>query len=130
MSLRELLAPLAAGEAGAAGACAVITETGRGLRFGELARGLGAVTRGLVEAGLQPGDRALFALRPSPEAVVLQLAVVTRPRGHPGEGRPHQVPGAVIAELLLDAHAGDGGHLRHPVDAEDAGLRREHVAQP
>lgn len=76
MSLLTLLAPLADCASGRADDLALRSARGRGLRFGELASQLRAVTSGLAHDGLQAGDRALFALRPSPEAVVLQLAVL------------------------------------------------------
>jgi acyl-coenzyme A synthetase/AMP-(fatty) acid ligase len=76
MSVLTLLAPLADCPSGRAGDLALRSARGRGLRFGELATQLRAVTSGLADAGLRPGDRALFALRPSAEAVVLQLAVL------------------------------------------------------
>jgi acyl-CoA synthetase (AMP-forming)/AMP-acid ligase II len=76
MSVSALLEPLSEGTAGPARALAVRTSRGDGISFGALARELRAVTGGLVREGMRPGDRALFALRPSPGAVVLQLAVL------------------------------------------------------
>jgi acyl-CoA synthetase (AMP-forming)/AMP-acid ligase II len=76
MSLLTLLEPLTECAQGRAYDPALRSSRGRALSFGDLASQLRNVTGGLLRAGLQPGDRALFALRPSPEAVVLQLAVL------------------------------------------------------
>lgn len=46
------------------------------LTFGEFAQRIEATAHGLVGDGLQPGERALFSVRPRPEGVVLSLAVV------------------------------------------------------
>jgi acyl-CoA synthetase (AMP-forming)/AMP-acid ligase II len=76
MSVPALLEPLSEGTAGRAADVAVRSWRGHAIRFGELADQLRAVTGGLVRAGMRPGDRALYALRPSPGAVVLQVAVL------------------------------------------------------
>ena len=46
------------------------------LTFGELARLIRRLDASLRRAGLRPNDRALFAIRASPRAVALQLAVL------------------------------------------------------
>ena len=76
MSLLKLLAPLTECAEGRAHHPALRSPRARTLSFGDLASRLHNATGGLLRAGLQPGDRALYALRPSPEAVVLQLAVL------------------------------------------------------
>ncbi|GLZ05406.1 fatty-acyl-CoA synthase [Actinomadura sp. NBRC 104412] len=57
-------------------AVALVAGDGTELTYGELQRQVLAVRHALVEAGLRSGDRVLFSVRPSPEAVVLALGVV------------------------------------------------------
>ena len=57
-------------------AVALVAGDGTELSYGELQRQVLSVRRALVDAGLSPGDRVLFSVRPSPEAVVLALGVV------------------------------------------------------
>jgi acyl-CoA synthetase (AMP-forming)/AMP-acid ligase II len=46
------------------------------LSYGELAERVRATSAGLRAAGLEPGDRVLFSVRPGADAVVLALAIV------------------------------------------------------
>ena len=76
MSFIDLLAPLADPPASLEKRTALGSVNGGSLTFGQLGTQLRSVSRALTESGLAPGDRALFALRPSPEAVVLYLSVL------------------------------------------------------
>ncbi|WP_329519771.1 class I adenylate-forming enzyme family protein [Spirillospora sp. NBC_01491] len=58
------------------GAVALVAGDGAELTYGELRRRVLAVRRGLLSAGLAPGDGVLFSVRPSPESLVLALGVV------------------------------------------------------
>jgi acyl-CoA synthetase (AMP-forming)/AMP-acid ligase II len=57
-------------------ALALIQAGGRALTYGELMAELDAVTTGLLSAGLRQGDAVVYSIRPSPESVLLLLAVV------------------------------------------------------
>ncbi len=46
------------------------------LSYAELGRELTAITSGLLRAGLARGDAVVFSIRPSPEAILLLLAIV------------------------------------------------------
>jgi acyl-CoA synthetase (AMP-forming)/AMP-acid ligase II len=46
------------------------------MSYGELAARVRATSAGLRSAGLEPGDRVLFSLRPGADAVILALAIV------------------------------------------------------
>ncbi|WP_206447255.1 class I adenylate-forming enzyme family protein [Agrococcus sp. KRD186] len=56
-------------------ALAAITAGGRTLRFAQLGERIERVATGLTDAGMRPGDRVAFSVRPSIDAVVLALAV-------------------------------------------------------
>lgn len=76
MTLTTLLETLAECPADRAGAIALRSARGGALTYGELAAHIRRVSSALLRAGLRPGDRALYAIRPSPEAVALQLGVL------------------------------------------------------
>ncbi|MCW2902931.1 MAG: AMP-dependent synthetase and ligase [Streptosporangiaceae bacterium] len=57
------------------GAVALVGGDGAELSYGRLRRQVLAVRHGLIEAGLQPGDRVLFSVRPSPRSLVLALGI-------------------------------------------------------
>ncbi|MGM1030338.1 MAG: class I adenylate-forming enzyme family protein [Actinomycetota bacterium] len=52
-----------------------ITAGARTLTFGQLGERIERVAAGLADAGMQPGDRVAFSVRPSLDAVVLALAI-------------------------------------------------------
>lgn len=52
-----------------------ITAGARTLTFGELGARIERVATGLVDAGMRPGDRVAFSVRPGLDAVVLALAI-------------------------------------------------------
>lgn len=52
-----------------------ITAGTRTLTFGQLGERIERVAIGLVDAGMRPGDRVAFSVRPSLDAVVLALAI-------------------------------------------------------
>lgn len=52
-----------------------LTGGGRALTFAELGQRIDRVATGLADAGLAPGDRVAFSVRPSVDAVVLALAI-------------------------------------------------------
>lgn len=52
-----------------------ITAGGRTLTFAALGERVARVATGLADAGMQPGDRVAFSVRPSVDAVVLALAI-------------------------------------------------------
>ncbi|WP_231330617.1 class I adenylate-forming enzyme family protein [Actinomadura graeca] len=58
------------------GHVALVAGDGAELTYGELRRRVLAVRHGLLSGGLAPGDGVLFSVRPSPESLVLALAVV------------------------------------------------------
>ena len=76
MTLTTLLETLAECPADRADAIALRSARGGALTFGELAAHIRRVSGALQRAGLRSGDRALYAIRPSPEAVALQLGVL------------------------------------------------------
>ncbi|GLC25644.1 class I adenylate-forming enzyme family protein [Roseisolibacter agri] len=76
MRTLALLDRLAARAAERPDAPAVANDDGRPVDRATLVRRVRALARGLVAAGLAPGDRVLFAVRPSVEAIVAILAVV------------------------------------------------------
>jgi acyl-CoA synthetase (AMP-forming)/AMP-acid ligase II len=55
---------------------ALIQAGGRTMTYGELKTELDALTAGLLNAGMGPGDAVVYSIRPSPESVLLLLAVV------------------------------------------------------
>ena len=55
---------------------AMIENGGRSISRARLAERVRALTRGLRRAGLEPGDRVLFAVRPSIDAIVMIVAIV------------------------------------------------------
>ncbi|MDI1463461.1 class I adenylate-forming enzyme family protein [Catellatospora sp. KI3] len=57
-------------------AVALVAGDGAELTYGQLRRQVLAVRHGLREHGLRPGDGVLFSVRPSPESLVLAIAVV------------------------------------------------------
>ncbi|GIF95868.1 class I adenylate-forming enzyme family protein [Catellatospora citrea] len=57
-------------------AVALVAGDGKELSYGELRRRVLSVRHGLREHGLRPGDGVLFSVRPSPESLVLAIAVV------------------------------------------------------
>lgn len=57
-------------------AVALVAGDGTELSYGELRRRVLSVRHGLRENGLRPGDGVLFSVRPSPESLVLAVAVV------------------------------------------------------
>ncbi|GAB4054318.1 class I adenylate-forming enzyme family protein [Catellatospora paridis] len=57
-------------------AVAMVAGDGAELTYGELRRRVLSVRHGLRENGLRPGDGVLFSVRPSPESLVLAIAVV------------------------------------------------------
>jgi acyl-CoA synthetase (AMP-forming)/AMP-acid ligase II len=57
-------------------AVALVAGDGGELTYGELRRRVLSVRRGLRDNGLRPGDGVLFSVRPSPESLVLAIAVV------------------------------------------------------
>ncbi|WP_019633168.1 class I adenylate-forming enzyme family protein [Actinomadura atramentaria] len=62
--------------AAAPGDVALVAGDGAELTFGELRRRVLAVRHGLMAAGLRPGERVLFSVRPSPASLVLALGAV------------------------------------------------------
>lgn len=52
-----------------------ITAGARTLTFGQLGERVERVASGLADAGMRPGDRVAFSVRPSLDAVVLALAI-------------------------------------------------------
>ncbi|WP_413320729.1 class I adenylate-forming enzyme family protein [Agrococcus sp. 1P02AA] len=52
-----------------------LTSGPRTLTFAELGERIDRVATGLADAGMQPGDRVAFSVRPSADAVVLALAI-------------------------------------------------------
>jgi acyl-CoA synthetase (AMP-forming)/AMP-acid ligase II len=57
-------------------ATAIVEPGGVTVTYAELSARAQAVARGFVMAGLQPGDRVLFAVRPSVAAIVLMTGIV------------------------------------------------------
>jgi acyl-CoA synthetase (AMP-forming)/AMP-acid ligase II len=55
---------------------ALIQAGGRSLTYAELKKELDALTTGLLSAGMRQGDAVVYSIRPSPESVLLLLAVV------------------------------------------------------
>jgi acyl-CoA synthetase (AMP-forming)/AMP-acid ligase II len=55
---------------------ALIQAGGRTLTYGEMKTELDALTTGLLNAGMCQGDAVVYSIRPSPESVLLLLAVV------------------------------------------------------
>jgi acyl-CoA synthetase (AMP-forming)/AMP-acid ligase II len=55
---------------------ALIQAGGRALTYGELKAELDAVTAGLLSAGMRRGDAVVYSIRPSPESILLLMAVV------------------------------------------------------
>ena len=55
---------------------ALVVPGGETLTFAELWENVERASAGLREAGLAPGDRVLFAVRPAPAAFVLILAII------------------------------------------------------
>jgi acyl-CoA synthetase (AMP-forming)/AMP-acid ligase II len=55
---------------------ALIQAGGRIYTYGEVKAELDALTSGLLNAGMRPGDAVVYSVRPSPESVLLLLAVV------------------------------------------------------
>ncbi len=53
-----------------------LTAHGRTWSYRELGRRIRSIAAGLAEAGLAPGDRVLFSVRPGPDAVTLALGIV------------------------------------------------------
>jgi len=68
------------------------------LTYGELGRRIRATAAGLVDLGMQHGDRVLFSVRPGPDAVILALGIV-----HAGGTVVFADPGA--GESLFRARA-------------------------
>ena len=60
----------------APGAPAIMDANGRGLSRRQLLEKIRVTSRGFTAAGLQPGERVLFAVRPDVAAVVLMIAIV------------------------------------------------------
>jgi acyl-CoA synthetase (AMP-forming)/AMP-acid ligase II len=118
--------------AGRSHAAAIIDENGRGTTGAQLVRRVDELTSGLATAGLRAGDRVLFAVRPSAEAIALLCAcldlgavIVAAPLGAGDVVFASRMalvdPTWVIAEsaLLMAMHVGivrrlvrlRGGHL-------------------
>ncbi|GIG11684.1 fatty-acyl-CoA synthase [Catellatospora methionotrophica] len=57
-------------------AVALVAGDGTELTYGELRRRVLSVRHGLRDNGLRPGDGVLFSVRPSPESLMLAIAVV------------------------------------------------------
>jgi acyl-CoA synthetase (AMP-forming)/AMP-acid ligase II len=77
MSGSPLLAALEARRAERPGAIAMREASGGGVATREqLVARVRAVTRGLIRAGLAPGDHVLFAVRPGIDTIVFMLAIV------------------------------------------------------
>lgn len=57
-------------------AAAITGPDARTLDYRHLASAVGATARRLREAGMAPGERVLFSVRPGPEGVVLALGVI------------------------------------------------------
>jgi len=74
--MSDLLAAIAKACATGGDAPALTGPSGRTLSYAELARRVGATARSLSKAGMRPGDRVLFSVRPSPAGVVLALGIV------------------------------------------------------
>ncbi|MCZ6708794.1 MAG: class I adenylate-forming enzyme family protein, partial [Gammaproteobacteria bacterium] len=55
---------------------AIMDANGRGLSRRQLLEKIRVTSRGFTAAGLQPGERVLFAVRPDVAAVVLMIAIV------------------------------------------------------
>jgi len=55
---------------------ALIQAGGRALTYGEMKAELDGLTSGLLSAGMREGDAVVYSIRPSPESVLLLLAVV------------------------------------------------------
>ncbi|QNO38084.1 acyl--CoA ligase [Protaetiibacter sp. SSC-01] len=53
-----------------------LTAHGRTWSYRELGRRIRSIAAGLADAGLAPGDRVLFSVRPGPDAVTLALGIV------------------------------------------------------
>jgi len=76
MSLEAVLADLACGCAIRADTTALIETSGRRLSYAQLGQCVERAAANLRIGGLQPGERVLFVVRPSIEAIVLILAVL------------------------------------------------------
>jgi acyl-CoA synthetase (AMP-forming)/AMP-acid ligase II len=133
MTLDEILAAIAERCTRAPERPALTLAGGRRLTYGDVRRELDALTSGLLAQGLSPGDAVVFSIRPSPEAVLLLLAIVrcggTVVAADPGVGpdlfaaqMALLTPKWVMAETLLYAAA----RLR-PVRAA---LERRGIALP
>jgi acyl-CoA synthetase (AMP-forming)/AMP-acid ligase II len=57
-------------------ALALVQAGGRALTYGELKAELDGLTTGLLSVGMHQGDAVVYSIRPSPESVLLLLAVV------------------------------------------------------
>ncbi len=76
MSRLDLLTRLSARADATPNTTAIVEPGGVTVTYAELSARAHAVARGFVKAGLQPGDRVLFAVRPSVAAIVLMTAIV------------------------------------------------------
>jgi len=76
MASLDLLSRLSARADVSPNATAIIEPGGISVTYAELSARAHAVSRGFVTAGLQPGDRVLFAVRPSVAAIVLMTGIV------------------------------------------------------
>jgi acyl-CoA synthetase (AMP-forming)/AMP-acid ligase II len=78
MTLDQVLDLLARQCAERGDATALLEASGRRLSYGDLGRQVDFASENLRRIGLRPGERVLFAVRPSLQAIVLILAVLRR----------------------------------------------------
>jgi acyl-CoA synthetase (AMP-forming)/AMP-acid ligase II len=76
MSFDQVFEMLASQCAERGGATALLEATGRRLSYAELGCQVDCASKNLQRVGLRPGERVLFAVRPSLEAIVLILAIL------------------------------------------------------
>jgi acyl-CoA synthetase (AMP-forming)/AMP-acid ligase II len=115
--MSDLWAAIASACATGGDAPALTGPGGRTLSYAELTTRIAATARALTDAGMRPGDRVLFSVRPNPAGVVLALGIVaaggTVVFADPGAGpelfaarHALAAPRWAAAESLLYAAAG------------------------
>jgi acyl-CoA synthetase (AMP-forming)/AMP-acid ligase II len=140
--MSDLVAAMAKACATGGDAPALTGPDGHTLSYAALGTRIAAITTALTHAGMRPGDRVLFSVRPNAEGVVLALGIVaagaTVVFADPGAGpdlfaarRALAAPRWAAAESLLYAAAGPllrGPARRRGVLLPDyAGLDVRHI---